>query len=407
MVYYFYSFIFSRLVKRSPNVQNLALRLFGKTLLQHNLHLINNSTKQLESSRESVSADEMFLTKESYPPIYHWSCFERLSHIVTTHKDELTVKILKYLKALSKLAAPNLKEALFIKVFLPFVLTYKDTNRTNTLSKICRKLTVNIVNPYDSGYGTPTEVDTAKTGEGSVSEEALKICLTTIFMLLEKEALRSHFMKSRGVSCIVNFLGDESLHHVCLGVLQLLATHTDEGSALSNEGTKQTEDPSKYTIAKPDSKAEVVRILLRSMLLLDPRQEDSQIDSPIGEFAQKIRISLHLPKVSQLLCQLWRTCFRVLKRNVSFRESFVKSGVHTCVVTVLQVVKECLYKAKSRSDVNLKNQIVSCVTLMECAMAVGLEFGEQQVDGVQVILTCQAEFSKLFFLEVQSKGRLL
>jgi hypothetical protein len=205
----------------------------------------------------------------------------------------------------------------------------------------------------------------------------------------------------------VNFLGDETLHHVCLGILQLLATHTDEGSALSNEGTKQTEDPSKYTIAKPDSKAEVVRILLRSMLLLDPRQEDSQIDSPIGEFAQKIRISLHLPKVSQLLCQLWRTCFRVLKRNVSFRESFVKSGVHTCVVTVLQVVKECLYKAKSRSDVNLKNQIVSCVTLMECAMAVGLEFGEQQVDGVQVILTCQAEFSKLFFLEVQSKGRLL
>ena len=396
-------FLFSRLVKRSPNVQNLALRLFGKTLLQHNLHLINNSTKQLESSRESGSADEVFLMKASYPPIDHWSCFEHLSRIVTTHKDELSVKILKYLKALSKLAAPNLKEALFIKVFLPFLLAYKDMNRTNTLNKICRKETINIVNPYDSGYGTPTEGDVAKTGktgistrdgqESNVSEEALKICLTAIFILLEKEALRSRFMKLGGVSCVVNFLGDESLHRIILGILKLLATHVEDGSTSSNEGPEQKENLSVDTSAKSDGKAEVVNVLLRSMLLLDPKQENSQIDSQISEFAQKIRVSLHLPKFSQLLCQLWRCCFRILKRNVFFRERFVKSGGHTCVVTVLQVVKECLYKAKSRCDMNLKNQVVPCVMLMECAMAVGLEFGEEQVDGVQVILICLVDFS--------------
>lgn len=348
--------------------------------------------KQLESSRESASADEVFLTNESYPSIGHWSCFERLSHIVTTHRDELAVKILKYMKALSKLAAPNLKEALFVKVFLPFVLTCRDDIKTNTLSKICRKETVNFVNPYDSGYGTPTEADAAKTlksdsssQETAVSEEALKICLTTVLMLLEKDALRSSFMKLGGVSCIVNFFGDESLHHICLGILKLLATHVE--ATFSNdesEGTHFTGN-SRDSYIKPDTKAEVFKILLRSMLLLEPREENLQIGSSISEFSQKIKIILYLPNVSQLLCQVWRTCFRVLKRNAFFRESFVKSGAHTCVITVLQVVKECLFKAKSRSDANLKNQFVSCILLMECAMAVGLEFGEEQVDGVQVL----------------------
>ena len=393
---------FFRLVKRSPNVQNLALRLFGKTLLQHNLHLINSSTKQLESSRES---DEVFLTKASYPSIEHWSCFDHLSHIVTTHKDELTVRILKYLKALSKLAAPNLKGALFIKVFLPFFLAYKDTNRTNTLNKICRKETVNIVNPYDSGYGTPTEGDGAKTGkaglsskddlESSANEEALKVCLSTIFILLEKDALKRHFMKLDGAGCIVNFLGDESLHRVCLEILKLLAIYVEEGFSSSSEETEGTRDSPTAIGAKPDRKVKVVNVLLHSMLLFDPTQESSNIEARNSEFAQKIRICLLLPKVCQLLCQLWRTCFWVLRRNILFGESFVKFGGHTCVVTVLQVVKECLYKAKSRSDVNLKNQVVSCVMLMECAMAVGLEFGEESVDGVQVILICQPEVLRL------------
>lgn len=381
------------MAKRSANVQNLALRLFGKTLLQHNLHLINNATKQLESSRESVSADEVFLTKVNYPSIDHWSCFERLSHIVTSQKDELTVKVLKFLKALSKMAAPNLKEALFIKVFLPFVLTYKDADKTNNLSTVCRKMTVNIGNPYDSGYGTPPEGDTGKTGqsvssttESSLSEEALKLSLATIFTLLEKEALRGRFAKLGGLMCIVNFLGDESLHHICLGILQLLATHQEEKLSSSNEGGAQAGDVSTNPNVKRDSRNKAVKILLRSMFLVDPKQDDSLLDLSISEFAQKIRISLHLPKVSELLCQLWKTCFRVLKRNVFFRESFVKSGGPTCVVTVLQVVKECSYKAKSRSDVNLKNQVISCVNMMECAMAVGLSFGEEQVDGVQVQL---------------------
>ena len=342
-----------------------------------------------------MSTDEVFLSNASYPPIEHWSCFEHLSHIVTTYKDELAVRILKYLKALSKLAAPNLKEALFIKVFLPFFLTYKDMNRANTLKKICRKETVNVVNPYDSGYGTPPEGDVAKTGktgistqegqESSVSEEALKVCLSTIFILLEKETLRKHFMKLNGVNCIVNFLGDEPLHRMCLEILKLLAVHVEEAPRLSTEETK---DSPNSEVSNSNLHTEVVNVLLQSMLLLDPTQENLHVDSPISEFAEKIRISLHLPKVSQLLCQLWRTCFRVLKRSVLFRESFVKFGGHTCVVTVLQVVKDCLYKAKSKSDVNLKNQIVSCVGLMECAMAVGLEFGEEPVDGVQVILMC-------------------
>ena len=379
------------MAKRSTDVQNVTLRLFGKTLLQHNLHLIKNSTKQLESSRESVSADEVFLTKVHYPPIHHWSCFERLSSIVTSQKDELTVKILKSLKALSKMAAPNLKEALFIKVFIPFVLTFKDTDRANNLSTICCKMTVNIGNPYDSGYGTPTEGDAGKTGvsvvstkESSLSEEALKICLATIFALLEKEALRSRFVKSGGLMCIVNFLGDHSLHNLCLEILRLLATHDEVGLSSSNDGETQAQAPSTTTNLKHGSRREAAKILLRSMLLVDPKHDQSLLELSISDFAQKIRISLHLPKVCELLCQLWKTCFRVLKRNVFFQESFVRSGGPTCVVTVLQVVKECLYKAKSRSDVNLKNQVISCVNMMECAMAVGLGFGEEQVDGVQV-----------------------
>ena len=303
------------------------------------------------------------------------------------------MKILKSLKALSKMAAPNLKEALFIKVFLPFVLTYKDVDKANNLSTICRKMTVKIGNPYDSGYGTPTEGDVGKTGqsvsstkESSVSEEALKICLAAIFTLLEKEALRGRFVKLGGLMCIVNFLGDESLHHICLGILRLLATHEEERLTSSNEGGTQAGDATMNSIAKHENRNEAVKILLRSMLLVDPRQDNSLLDLQISEFAQKIRISLHLPKVCELLCQLWKTCFRVLKKNVFFRESFVKSGGPTCVVTVLQVVKECLYKAKSKSEVNLKNQVISCVNMMECAMAVGLAFDEELVNGVQVPL---------------------
>lgn len=348
----------------------------------------NNNKKQLESSRESTSADEVFLAKMSYPPIDRWPCFEHLSLIVTTNKDELTVRILKYLKALSKLAAPNLKEALFVKVFVPFVLTYKDVKRANILGKICRKETVNVANPYDSGYGTPPEGGdkTQKSGAKVVQEtgfddEALKVCLTTIYLLLDKEVLRARFMKLGGVKCIVNFLGDEPSHLICLGILRLLATRGEEEST---DETKQAESPDQIADSKPDGRAEVAEILLHSMLLLDVRQEHPQIDSTVSEFAQKIRISLHLPKVCQLLCQLWRTGFRVLRKNSLFKESFLKSGGHACVVTVLQMIKEFLFKAKSRSDVNLKDQVVSCVMLMECAMVVGLEFSEEQIDGVKV-----------------------
>ncbi|XP_028398812.1 lysosomal-trafficking regulator-like [Dendronephthya gigantea] len=382
--------LLSRLVKRSPNVQSLALRLFGKTLLQQNSQKMNNNNrKQLDSSRESTSADEVFLAKTTYPPIDHWPCFEHLSHIVITNKDELTVRILKYLKALSKLAAPNLKEALFVKVFVPFVLTYKDVKKTNILGKICRKMTVNVANPYDSGYGTPSEggektekSESKVVQESGFDDEALKVCLTAIYLLLDKEVLQARFMKLGGVKCIVNFLGDEPSHLICLGILRLLATPWGD----SLDETKETEGPAQIADSKQAGKAEVVEILLHSMLLLDARQENPQVDSTVSEFAQKIRISLRLPKVSQLLCQLWRTGFRVLRKNALFRESFLKSGGHAYVVTVLQVIKECLYKAKSRSDVHLKDQVVSCVMLMECAMAVGLEFGEEQVDGVQLSL---------------------
>ena len=332
--------------------------------------------------------EEVFFTNNICPAIDNWSCFERLSYIITTHKNELTVKILKYLKALSKLAPPNLKQALFIKVFLPFVLTCKDVARSSCFSKIYRKMAVSLTNPYDSGYGTPTEGDATKgtavssSQEASHSEEALKISLTAILMLLEKQTLRSSFLKLGGVNCIVNFLGDKSLHRICLGILQVLASQREDSAS---EERKQNEDSPKDINVKPNGADEVVNVLLRSMLLLDPREGSSQIDSPVGDFAQKIQTSLCLPEVSQMLCQLWRCCFYVLKRNGIFRKSFLTHGGSMCIITVLQVVKERLYKAKSTSDVSLTNQIAPCILLMECAMVIGLEFSDELVDGVQVI----------------------
>lgn len=388
LVFKFYlihtSFYIRRLPERSPDVQNLALRLFGKIMLQNNLNAKGQSRRKIDSY--SNSTDDVFLTSENYRSIDNWPCFDRLASIVTTSDVEIVLKTLKYLRSLSKIAIANLKHALFVKVFFPYLLTVNEKKRTNSFKEICQNVAVrNLRNPYDSGYGTPSEFDSGRKVSRIVgadrdlasSEESIKICLNTILDLLEKERFRVEFTNPLAIECVVNFLGDPSLHQLCLEVLKMLAVTPNEETETADGKRSST----KTFYIKPEDNLIVIRMFLRAMFMLQPMLHTPD-NVELNDFERKIRNTLSLPCVCRQVCQLWAACFHVLKQSVLFREGFLKYGGPASVVTILKLVKEFLYKAKTQSE--LKEHVLSCVKLMESAMAVGLEFAFELVDGVQV-----------------------
>ncbi|XP_046848177.1 lysosomal-trafficking regulator-like [Xenia sp. Carnegie-2017] len=379
-------FILHRLPERSPDVQNLALRLFGKIMLQDNLNAKGQSRRKIDSY--SNSTDDVFLTNENYRSIDNWPCFDRLASIVTTSDVEIVLKTLKYLRSLSKIAIANLKHALFVKVFFPYLLTINEKKRTNSFKEICQNVAVsNLRNPYDSGYGTPSEFDSGRKVSRIVgadrdlasSEESIKICLNTILDLLEKERFRVEFMNPLAIECVVNFLGDPSLHQLCLEVLKMLAVTPNEETETADGKRSST----KTFYIKPEDNLIVIRLFLRAMFMLQPMLHTPDYVE-LNDFERKIRNTLSLPCVCRQVYQLWAACFHVLKQSVLFREGFLKYGGPASVVTILKLVKEFLYKAKTQSE--LKGHVLSCVKLMESAMAVGLEFAFELVDGVQLCL---------------------
>ena len=383
-------------MERTSQVQNLALGLLCKVLLKD----IVTSNSQ-ENTLDSHDTDDVFLSETSEatsPGNERWSFLNQLYLLATENNGDLSITILTHLKVLAKFGSPQLREALFNEVILPFLLKYKDTKRANALSKVCEKLPLrHSSTPNDSSYDTPTEVcekgastcnesgdaSQRQKSENTVSDDALRISLTSLSNLLESEcSLQTSFLNSDGVKSIVNFLGHESLHSICLGILQLLAELEDS----NHDHEKSTKNQSPETVSE-NKDLIVVKILWRSMVLLDPIKDKTQKSSRSGvkldEFAPKIECSLRSPKALRLLCQLWRTCLELLKTNSIFRELFVQSNGPSCVVVVLQVVKEYLKGVSSAYD-GIKDHVIGCVTFMEHAVAVGLEFEEEIIDNVQV-----------------------
>lgn len=392
-------------MERTSHVQDIALGLLCKLLLRNLTCVRNNSSKLFEPPIDTAGSDEPLSGEANLATSLtndRWSCLGQLFLLATEQGNEVTVKIFKHVKTLAKFGSLQLREALFTKVIFPFVLKYKDMRKVNALSQVYKKLSLQVSNPYDSGYGTPNEScdigisqseDSCTSQQPKpktmISDDALRISLTSLLALLETDRSQRLFLNSGGVESIINFLGDESLNPICLGILEMLAEREERNSNSSKRRTKQDDSFKKrnHEMVSENRDPVVVNILLRLMFLLDPtKKEQAKSDSlqtQLIEFASKIRLGLTSPKVSGLLCQLWRSCLQVLRRNAFFRDLFVHSSGPSYVVVALKVVKEYLHKMDVDYEDN-KDQLTGCVKFMERAAAVGLEFEEELVDSVQV-----------------------
>lgn len=386
-------------MERSPHVQNLALGLLCKVLLKD--IVTSNSPENIPDPNDVDVEIPPETSDVTSPGSERWAFLNHLFLLATKNNGDLSITILTHLKALVKFGSHQLREALFNEFILPFLLKYKDTKRENALSQMCEKLPLHRSGtPNDSGYATPTEVceknatkskesadaSQRQNSENAVSDDALRISLTSLLNILESEcSFQTLFLNSDGVKSVVNFLGHESLHSICLGILQLLATQEDSKPSLRDQ-EKSAKNQSHEAVSEMKDLV-VVKILWRSMVLLDPTKDETQTSSTpevkLSEFASKVQRSLRSPKALRLLCQLWRTCLELLKTNGVFRELFVQSNGPSCVVVVLQVVKEYLKEVSSAYD-GIKDHVIGCVTFMEHAVAVGLEFEENIIDDVQV-----------------------